>query len=663
MTLTRPRRRNASLASALFVLLALSSALAGGGDNDAASVWRPITPAELQMNAPTVEPDADAEAIFWEVRLDDKKSNKLSYEHYVRVKIFTERGRERFAKMDIPFMKGKKVENVAARVIKPDGTVIELKPTDIFEREIAKAGKQRVLAKSFAVPGIEPGVIVEYRYSETFKGESAGGERLIFQRDIPMQRVSYYVRPHSSGVLNFNSYNMQETRFVENGDGFRVATMTNVPALKEEPYMPPDDEVKRWVFLSYSNLGSLLQWGFLSQRWELTLAKFAKPTKEIKAKAAELTAGAASDDEKVRRIYDFVQKRVRNITYDKNLTEEQIEDLDVKDADDALKRGMGNSFHLDLLFAALTKAVGLETNVVVAGDRSDNFFTPEKYPFTGFIQMSGIAVKIGTEWKYFDPCQPYMPYGMLPWNREDVRAMLIGDGGNLWKTIPAVDISKSRAKRTGTLKLSADGTLEGDVTFEYEGHQAISRRRDQIKDSPAKREENFRDEIKKKISTAEITALSVENFEDSTKPLTYRMKIRVPNYAQRVGKRLILQPGFFEYGSQPVFISATRTYNMYFPYPWSEEDSLEIKFPADFELDGADSPALVSDPSKIGVDKISISVEKASNILRYNRNFHFGANGKILFPVAVYKPMKNLFDAFHKADTHAISLKQKVQQP
>ena len=96
--------------------------------------WRPIIQAELDMKTPQVETDADAEAIFWEVSLDDKKRKKLFYNHYVRVKIFTERGREKFSKVDIPFTKGKTVEEVAARVIKPDGTIIELKAAEVFER-------------------------------------------------------------------------------------------------------------------------------------------------------------------------------------------------------------------------------------------------------------------------------------------------------------------------------------------------------------------------------------------------------------------------------------------------------------------------------------------------------------------------------------------------
>ena len=40
--------------------------------------WRPVTPEELASKAPVVEPDADAEAIFWEVKIDASSESKLS---------------------------------------------------------------------------------------------------------------------------------------------------------------------------------------------------------------------------------------------------------------------------------------------------------------------------------------------------------------------------------------------------------------------------------------------------------------------------------------------------------------------------------------------------------------------------------------------------------
>ena len=50
----------------------LHSAYAGNEE------WRPVTPEELALKAPLVDPDADAEAIFWEVRIDDSSSEDLS---------------------------------------------------------------------------------------------------------------------------------------------------------------------------------------------------------------------------------------------------------------------------------------------------------------------------------------------------------------------------------------------------------------------------------------------------------------------------------------------------------------------------------------------------------------------------------------------------------
>lgn len=621
--------------------------------------WRPVTPEELTMTEPKVEKDADAEAIFWETKLDDKKYSKLTVSHYVRLKIFTERGREKFSKVDIPFTKGKKVGNVAARVIKPDGSMVVLKPEDIFEREIAKAGKAKFQAKSFAVPGIDIGVIVEYQYEETIKGDSVSGERLRFQRDIPMQKVTYYVRPFERSTLSFAFYNLPELRFKKDKKDFQVATLEDVPAEKDEPYMPPPDEVLKWVYLRYT--GGATEgdmWTFTNLIWSGVMKKLSKPNKEVKQLSASLVSNAATDEEKIRNIYSYVQKEIKNISYDNSLTEEQQDKIKIKDADDALRQRMGPSIFIDLLFASLARAAGFEVNLVLSADRSENFFGPNKYPFNSFIEPAAIAVKIGKDWRFFNPGVPYLGFEQLLWYREDGISMLVGEGGFIWKTTPISSYEQSAAKRTAQLKLNADGSLEGTARIEFTGHQAINRRRDDFRDSPAKREENFREEIKRRISTAEITDMTVENFDDNSKPLAYSFKIRVPNYSQKAGRRLLLQPGFFEYGSSPTFSSSDRVYDIYFPYPWSENDDIQITFPKGFKLDTADAPNEVADTNKVGRLKVEMAVETASNVLKYKRSFHFGKGGATLFRVAAYPLIKQMFDQFHQADTHAIAIRQ-----
>ena len=622
--------------------------------------WRRVSQEELDMKTPKVEADADAEAIFWEIRLDDEKRKKMFYSHYVRVKIFTERGREKFSKFDIPFTKGRVIEDVAARVIKPDSEIIEVAPSDIFEREIVKAGKNYVRAKSFAVPGIEPGVIVEYQYKEIIKGDSANNERLLFQRDIPLQQVTYYVRPYKNQTLNFNFQNMPQMRFTTDHEGFYVGTRENVPAFKEEPQMPPDDEVRQWVLLSYNQFYSF-QWSMWGGPLRIGFNEMTKPNKEIEQKARELVASAQNDDEKLRRIYDFTQKQIRNISFDTSLTDEQREDIKNKKASDTLKRGMGDTGDIDLLFAALAKAAGFDAGMMFSGDRSDNFFNYQKDINPRYLHPSGAAVRRGEEWQPFNPGIPYMPFGMTFWHDELISTMIVG-GANYdykWIHLPLADHTKNLSKRTAKFKLLEDGTLEGFLRVEHNGHQATSRRAGLFSRTPAEREKTLIESWKQTVPTAEITDFLMENFNDSSRPYTYSFKIRVPNYAQKTGKRLFLQPGFFEYGTSPLFSSETRKYAIYFEYPWSENDDIEIELPKNFDADSIEPPKNVNETSGMGAVKISIDLMKETNVLKYNRQFYFGAKNNILFPSSAYKPLKTLFDSFHRADTHSISLKQK----
>ena len=136
--------------------------------------WKPVDSVELALKAPTVEKDADAEALFWEVRIDDNPEGDLIFNHYLRIKVFTERGRESQSKIDIEFGKfgsrETKIQDIAARTIKADGTIVQLKKEDVFERTIVKVSGAKVKAKSFAMPAVEAGCIIEYRWREVRAG-------------------------------------------------------------------------------------------------------------------------------------------------------------------------------------------------------------------------------------------------------------------------------------------------------------------------------------------------------------------------------------------------------------------------------------------------------------------------------------------------------------
>jgi hypothetical protein len=658
---------NLSFARISFILLISSAFALTLFADDNPQPWRPVSPAELAMKTPTVEPDADAEAIFWEVRLDDKKEDKLTFSNYVRVKIFTERGRERFAKFDLPFTKDVKIEGIAARVTKPDGTVLTLQPSDIFEREVIKADKVKIKAKSFAVAGLEPGVIFEYQYREVRKNDSASGQHLVFQKDIPLQKISYYVRPFEGDTLRHEDFNLPSdvTFDKAQGDenkGFSVATMTNVKSFKEEPRMPPADQVRSWAILYYDNFFSFERnkWKGLANIYSLGMKDLLKANDDVKKTSQMLTTNASTSEDKVRNIYNFVQKEIRNVVFDSTVTAEQRKKLNNKKPSDTLKNRMGDGGDIDFLFASMASAAGFETRIVLSGDRSKFFFNPNVHSHRSFVHQCCVAVKIDGKFRYFDPATPYLSFGQLVWFEEDVVGVLIGENGYDLAMTTNSDQDKNTAKRTGKFKLADDGTLEGTMKIEYSGQSGIVRRQDGYDDSEQKRLDDFKAEMKDQISNGEFTDITLENFTDNSKPLIYSCKVRIPNYAAKTGKRMFLQPGFFEYGNKPIFSDSTRIHDIYFKYPWSENDDIQIELPKTYATEPFDLPPAISDNSDIANQKITITVDKDQTMLQYKREFYFGKGGRVLFPAKAYTPLKGLFDRFQQTNSFSMTLKQKV---
>jgi hypothetical protein len=208
------------LVAVCLVLCAFMQALAGGDE------WRPIDPADLASKTPVVEKDADAEALFWEVSVADEVEGgtvRTVFRHYLRIKIFTERGRESQSKIDIPYLSNWKISEIAARTITPDNHIIELKKEDVFERTIVRGSGLKIKAKSFAMPGVEPGSIIEYRWREVRNDRLANYIRLQFQREVPHQATlnSRLSIRHARAAVSWHEHPLRERegRVLQHHDG------------------------------------------------------------------------------------------------------------------------------------------------------------------------------------------------------------------------------------------------------------------------------------------------------------------------------------------------------------------------------------------------------------------------------------------------------------
>ncbi len=635
--------------------------------------WRPVSNEEIQMKTPVIEADADAEALLWEVYVADEDTGgslQTVLNHYLRIKIFNERGREAFSKIDIPFGRiagvgmNVKIKDIAARTTKPDGSNVELKETDIFERDLVKGDGIKLKAKSFAMPGIEPGSIIEYRWKE-IRGSVSLYQRLQLAREIPVHLVRYYIKPvsHPEYGMNGQPFNAKNTPFVKEKTGFYITTASNIPAFKDEPRMPPEYSTRPWMLLYYTKEKRdepEKYWKDYGKKQYEEHKALMKVTDEVKQASAEAVGSETDPDKKVEKIFNYVRAKIKNVYDDSlNLSAEDLKKIrNNKNPSDTLKRGQGDGHDINMLFGAMTTAAGFESRVANLPRRSDIFF-PKWFTDEYFMQTENIAVKVGDAWKFYDPLSLYVPFGMLRWEEEGQPALVSDPKEPIWTTTQMSPATKSMERRTGKFKLLDDGTLQGEARIEFTGHIAAYLKEYNDDDTPQQREESVKNMVRYNLlGTAEVSDISIENTNDPDKPFTYIFKVKIPGYASRTGKRIFLQPGVFERSAKPQFETSTRRNDIYFEYPYAEHDEVTIELPTGFELENPDAPGVIKDNSGIGVLDIKMFISKDNRSFTYKRDFSFGNGGNLMFQNKFYPALKQLFEAFNKGNQHAVTLKQ-----
>jgi len=634
--------------------------------------WEPITDAERQMSAPTVEKGAGAEAIFWNVHVMDELQGHRDFQrvlyHYVRLKVFDEKGKEKVSTIDIESGAKVSIVSVAARTIKPDGSIVEMKSNAVYERDLVRAGGKKVRVTSFALPAVEPGAIVEYRYKEIRNDPHVLYARLQLQREYPVHKVTYYVKPlpaeYSEGYrMGVWPFNCKPSPLKLELNEYSSFTLENVPEFHDEPYMLGEPNVRPWALLYYRSdmkRDPDKYWDSIGRKVYGNLKQALKANDDIKRAAAEAVGGASAPEEKVSALIRYLRKNTRGL-YDPGVTDAERDKLLAKmpkdrerTAAEVLKSGLGTADERNLLFAAMASSVGLEARPVLLPDRTDIVFSP-KMADEYFLDNVDMAVKIGDDWKFYD-VSAHLPPGMLGWSEEGLPALLSDPKKPIFLTSPVAPPEGSLTRRTARMTLSDDGTLEGDIEESFSGHAAVEKRKKLEGESEARQQEAYKEIVTGVFTQAEVSSVAVQNADNSAEPLAVKYHIKVPGYGTRTAKRILLQPLFFQRGATPKFTAAERRYQIVFPYAWKEHDEVSIAFPPSFVLDKGENPGKL-DFGKTGWYELKMGIRNKHELV-ITRELVFGQEGLLNFQREAYPQVKNAFDAIHGTDSVALTLRQ-----
>lgn len=614
----------------------------------------PLAPEDLKMTSEPKAPGAPAIILYREVDRDDRHET-VHENTYYRIKILTEEGRK-YGDIEIPFVKDDDVKNVRARTIRPDGSAIDF-DGKIIEQSLVKARGLKVLAKTFNLPAVEPGCVVEYSY--TLDLNHAYASQWIVSEELFTRTARFSLKPYQGH--GFNSVALRQAwqnlppgiQPIVAKDGSVSMEVSNIPAFQVEDFMPPPNQMKSRVDFDYEVGRPATDpdsfWKNVGKARDAEMEDFVAKHKAIDAAIAQVISPNDTPELKLRKIYTRVQQ-IRNTSFEvqKTIQEEKRDKEKVEESvDDVWTRGYGNTWQLDWLFLALARAAGFEAHGCWISSRAEYFFTPKTMQ-SGHLNEPAVLVQLDGKDLYFNPGAAFAPFGMLNWSETGTAAMRLEKDGGTWMKTTVPKSSESRMERVANLRLTEAGNLEGQLKVTYTGLEAMYHRQNLRNADDVTRKKSLEDQVKHQIPlAAEVDLINKPDWGNPETPLVAEFKLTIPDWATSAGKRMFMPSGLFVAIEKRLFEHTNRIHPIYIEYPYEKDDDVTVKLPEGWQVNSVPPPQARDGQ----VLTYALKVDKNGTTLRMTRKLTWDF---LLLDAKYYPALREFFQSVRSGDDQQI---------
>jgi hypothetical protein len=551
--------------------------------------FQPVSPEEIKMTSESLAPGAPAIILFRQVDRDDSGLSTRENE-YVRIKILTEEGR-RYADIEIPFVKDdQRIENIRGRTIRPDGSIAEING-QVFEKTLVKGRGVKYQAKTFTMPDVQVGSIIEYSYTVILSENRIFDSHWILSDELFTKRAQFSLKPYSSP---YQKWALRWSWILlpagtdppkEGSDHIVRMEAKNIPAFQSEDYMPPAGELKSRVdFIYDSNVAVKDEadyWKQTEKPWNEFLETFIGKKKAMEQAVTQIVSPEDSQEVKLRKLYDRVQQ-FRNTSYEIQKTEQEqkrAKEKPPENVEEVWKRGYGNGVQLTWLFLGLARAAGFEAYGCWVSNRSEYFFSPATRDGSR-LNANVVLVKLNGKDLYFDPGAAFTPYGMLIWTEAGTPGLRLDKDGGSWITTTLSEADKSQVVRVGKFNLSDTGDLQGKLTVTYSGLEALYRRQEARNADDVARKKSLEEELTSQTEGAAQAELTNKlDWTNSETPLVAEFNLKIPEFMVNAGSRAIIPAAIFTAAEKNIFEHADRVHPIYIDYPYEKIDDITVELP------------------------------------------------------------------------------------
>ena len=645
--------------SILLAVSILTALLAFSGNSRAKDDWLPVPPEDLALKDNPLNPGAHAMILYRETAIETKIAAQYEYR---RIKIFTEEGKK-FGDVELPFLKSQSdIKDVRARTIRPDGSIVNFDGA-VYEKEIVKSGGIKYLAKTFSLPEVQPGCIIEYKYREQFDSDYYWSVEWQIQGDLFTRTAKFSIVPNNvpgAPGLYFRLYRTpQDSKPEKQKDGSLAMEIHNLPGVDQEDLMPPENYIRARVAFYYrsqddpQNETAEQFWKRIGKSWNEKMEKFIDKKSALQGVVSQTVAPSDAPEVKLQKLYAHVLQ-IHNTSFDVSQTREEDKREKMKpnnNVDDLLKRGSGNATEVNELMVGLARAAGFESSMAYVAPRSNNGFYPAMQDTTQ-LGANIVWIKVGNQDLYLDPAAKFYGYGVLPWYETGVAGLRLDKQGGTNISVPMTVAADATRERHAEVRLEPDGTLSGKLEITYFRQWGGAVRNDERNEDDTGKKKDITDEVKGWIttgSTFEITSMT--GWDKIEEPLHIEGTLKIPGFAIGAGHRVLLPLTFFRDSYPASFQPEKRSNALYFRYPALEKDSFSFHLPGEFKIETLPSPEKIAPGANF---EYSLASAQDGDVVKIDRRLAIG--GGSMFPSNTYPTFRKFFNTVKTDDDGQIVL-------
>jgi Domain of Unknown Function with PDB structure (DUF3857)/Transglutaminase-like superfamily len=555
------------------------------------SDWQQPSPEELKMTSDPAAPDAPAVYLFREEKVnDDIHIHTL----YARIKILTEKGKDMFSDIEIPYEATRfSITDIAGRTIHSDGTVIPLS-AKAMDKLVVKTGNYKVMQKVFTMPDVQIGSILEYRWVLRYDDQYLSSPEWYIAQPVFVRKAHYHFIPTSKSLTIMHKEHGHEdvanalmytfslppgVKVTQGKDGYDLA-VENIQGLPNEQYMPPFRSFSYRVIFYYTPWRSSDEyWKNQGKYWSKEVDKFANPSGKIHAAIEQIMSPGDSDEKKVEKIYDETMK-IENTSFTRthSAEENKAEGIKIKSADDIWEQKRGTSEEITRLFIAMVRAAGMKAYAMIVVNRDQNVLQTAYLDWNQLDDEIAVVPTGGKE-VFLDPGQRYCEFGKLHWKHTWASGVRQTDGGTQIANTPGLTYKDTEIDRYADLTMDPEGKLHGVIRINMTGTEALRWRQSVLSGDQDEAKKEFDEYLQEEVPTGvEVKTNHFVGLKDYKSLLMAQVDVS-GSLGTSTGKRVFLPAVFFEGGAKPLFVQEKRESAVDLHYPYTVHDQFSLTLP------------------------------------------------------------------------------------